>query len=135
MVTMKRVMRCLTLAAAGLICAGSLAAQDIALPEVSDRILSTDTAILRGLDRVAGTSVDIALSAGQDWRLGPLVVTMTECRYPADNPLAEAYAWIDVYDSQAGGIIFSGWMIASSPALNALDHRRYDLWVLNCKTS
>ena len=30
--------------------------------------------------------------------------------------------------------VFSGWMIASSPALNALDHARYDVWVMRCKT-
>jgi hypothetical protein len=28
--------------------------------------------------------------------------------------------------------VFSGWMVASSPALSALDHPRYDVWVLNC---
>jgi len=30
--------------------------------------------------------------------------------------------------------VFKGWMIASSPALNALDHPRYDVWVLRCIT-
>ncbi|MEZ5716636.1 MAG: DUF2155 domain-containing protein [Paracoccaceae bacterium] len=30
--------------------------------------------------------------------------------------------------------IFTGWMVASSPALNAMDHRRYDVWVLRCIT-
>ena len=28
--------------------------------------------------------------------------------------------------------LFSGWMLASSPALSALDHPRYDVWVLSC---
>ena len=32
-------------------------------------------------------------------------------------------------------VAFSGWMVASSPALNALDHSRYDIWVLRCMTS
>ncbi|MGB1970407.1 MAG: DUF2155 domain-containing protein, partial [Paracoccaceae bacterium] len=30
---------------------------------------------------------------------------------------------------------FMGWMVASSPALNPLDHRRYDVWVLRCAMS
>lgn len=30
--------------------------------------------------------------------------------------------------------IFSGWMFASSPALNALEHPVYDVWVIDCKT-
>lgn len=32
------------------------------------------------------------------------------------------------------GMIFSGWMFASSPALNALEHAVYDVWVIDCKT-
>lgn len=30
--------------------------------------------------------------------------------------------------------IFSGWMFASSPALNAMEHPVYDVWVIDCKT-
>jgi hypothetical protein len=30
--------------------------------------------------------------------------------------------------------IFSGWMFASSPALSALQHPVYDVWVIDCKT-
>ncbi|GAB4519341.1 MAG: hypothetical protein Kow00133_05020 [Amphiplicatus sp.] len=30
--------------------------------------------------------------------------------------------------------IFSGWMFASSPGLNALEHPVYDVWVIDCKT-
>lgn len=132
---MTRILRHIVLGAAAALWATNPGAQEITLPEVSERILSSDTAILRGLDRVAGNSVDLTISREQDATLGPLVVMMRECRYPADNPMGEAYAWIDVFDSRAEEMIFSGWMIASSPALNALDHRRYDIWVLNCKTS
>jgi hypothetical protein len=28
---------------------------------------------------------------------------------------------------------FSGWMFASSPALSAMEHPVYDLWVLDCE--
>ncbi|MGB0439332.1 MAG: DUF2155 domain-containing protein [Paracoccaceae bacterium] len=31
--------------------------------------------------------------------------------------------------------VFEGWIIASSPALNAMDHARYDVWVLRCNTA
>ena len=33
-----------------------------------------------------------------------------------------------------GENIFRGWMFASSPALNALEHPVYDVWVIDCKT-
>ncbi|MBR3369101.1 MAG: DUF2155 domain-containing protein [Rhodobacteraceae bacterium] len=113
----------------------SAVAQGISVPGASDHILRSDSAVIRGLDRVAGTSVDFEVDQGQDARIGHLVAMLKECRYPADNPAAEAYAWIDVYDTRAEEMLFSGWMIASSPALNALDHGRYDLWVISCKTS
>ena len=29
---------------------------------------------------------------------------------------------------------FHGWMIASSPALSALEHSRYDVWVIRCRS-
>lgn len=36
---------------------------------------------------------------------------------------------------EAEGVnIFRGWMFASSPALNALEHPVYDVWVIDCKT-
>lgn len=115
--------------------APALAQDDQIPPAPSDRIGSANGAVLRGLDRVAGTSEDIRLQRGGDTRIGHLIVMLEECRYPVENPAGEAYAWIDIFDTRADEIIFSGWMIASSPALNALDHPRYDLWVLSCTTS
>ena len=34
--------------------------------------------------------------------------------------------------SERASHLFSGWMLASSPALNALEHPVYDVWVLDC---
>ena len=110
-------------------------AQGLAIPGASEHFMRADGAIIRGLDRVAGTSVDFEVDQSNDARIGHLIAMVKECRYPADNPAGEAFAWIDVYDTRADEMLFSGWMVASSPALNALDHARYDLWVLNCKTS
>lgn len=113
----------------------TLPAQDIAIPGQAERVLTGNGAVLRGLDKVAGTSRDIPLRNGESHMIAHLRVTLTECRYPDDNPTGEAYAWIDVYDTREDAELFAGWMIASSPALSALDHARYDLWVLNCITS
>ncbi len=121
----------------GLLAALPLAsgAQEIEVPGASDRIETGTGAVLRGLDKMAGTTEDITLSRGESAEVGHLVVMLEDCRYPIENPAGEAYAWIDIFDTRADDMIFSGWMIASSPALNALDHSRYDVWVLNCKTS
>jgi len=90
--------------------------------------------VLRGLDKHAGTTVDMDMKVGDTVALGWLEITLGECRYPSANPAGDAYAWLVIREKAGEAPIFEGWMIASSPALNALDHSRYDVWVLNCTT-
>ena len=92
-------------------------------------------AVLKGLDKVSGEVTDIEIEVGETVTIGRIDVTLADCRYPEDNPTGEAYAWLDIKDELRGGTIFGGWMIASSPALNALDHARYDVWVIRCTTA
>ena len=87
---------------------------------------------LRLLDKVTGRVADLALSRGQSVDQGRVTVLLDECRYPRDNPAADAQAHLTVVDTAAGTTVFSGWMLASSPALSAMDHHRYDIWVLSC---
>ena len=114
--------------------AGAAGAQDIEVPQASDRIATGIGANLRALDRVAGTSIDLTLGNRDSVAVGSLTVTLQECRYPVENPAGEAWAWIEIRDNRSTETLFAGWMVASSPALNALDHRRFDVWVLNCRT-
>ncbi|TDX28298.1 MULTISPECIES: DUF2155 domain-containing protein [Rhodovulum] len=99
----------------------------------------TDTApmgaVLRGLDKLSGDTVDLTLAPGETGRVWRLTVTLDECRFPADNPASDAFAFLDISDPTRNSHLFSGWMIASSPALNPLDNSRYDVWVLRCKSS
>jgi len=92
-------------------------------------------AVLRGLDKMSGALVDLAMSNGQTQAFGRLEVTLNECRYPAGNPAGDAFAYVVIRETGTAQPVFEGWMIASSPALNALDHARYDVWVLRCSTS
>lgn len=93
---------------------------------------SADGAILRGLDKVSGEVRDIALKSGATAKLGNLNVTLGECRFPLANPAGDAYAYLEVTSDLSQDTVFAGWMIASSPALNPLDHARFDVWVLRC---
>lgn len=90
---------------------------------------------LRGLDKIGGHSVDIDLLNGGSAQLGRLHIRLGECRYPAGNPSGDAYAYLTIHEEGKPELDFSGWMIASSPALSALDHPRYDVWVTRCITS
>lgn len=91
-------------------------------------------AVLRGLDKLNGTSVDMVLANGEKTELGRLTVILSECRYPADDLAGDAFAFLTIQDSNGTDPIFEGWMIASSPALSAMEHPRYDVWVLRCTT-
>lgn len=100
-----------------------------------EQVAAADGAILRALDRVNGAVTDIDIATGQSLNFGRLSVLLSECRYPKDNPSGDAYTHLVIFDLGDEDPVFRGWMIASSPALNALDHPRYDVWVLRCKTS
>lgn len=91
-------------------------------------------AVLRTLDKVSGEVIDVEMSVGQTMAYGPLQVTLHECRYPSNNRGGDAFGLVQVVDTRVVKELFAGWMIASSPALNALEHRRYDVWVLSCLT-
>ncbi len=93
-------------------------------------------AILRGLDKMNGQVEDFELQNGYSIGFGQLRVDLAECRHPDDNATGEAYAFLTIYDGPAvGEPAFQGWMVASSPALSAMDHARYDVWVLRCTTA
>lgn len=92
-------------------------------------------ALVRTLDKVTGQTADFDLDKGGSARLGRLTITLGDCRYPADDPASNAYGWITVLDDAAAAPVFQGWMIAAAPALNALDHQRYDVWLIRCRSS
>ena len=100
-----------------------------------EQVAAAPGAVLRGLDKVTGVVIDIEMANGDTARMGRLEVTLGECRYPAGNPAGEAYAYLVIREPSDLTPRFEGWMIASSPALNALDHARYDVWLLRCKTA
>lgn len=91
-------------------------------------------AVLHALDKLSGEVRDMTLTAGQTAEFGRITVRLAECRYPVDNPAGDAFAHVVVMRTGADAPQFDGWMIASSPALSALDDPRYDVWVSRCTT-
>ncbi len=97
------------------------------------RASSAAAAQLRGLDKLSGQSVDLQSTNLQPVEFGALSITMHDCRYPSNNPSGDAYVHLTIMDRGVEKPVFDGWMVASSPALSALDHPRYDVWVIRCK--
>ena len=90
---------------------------------------------LRGLDTLDGETEDIEVAVGETATFGHLEVTAETCRVPASDPEGDAWAFLSIRDVREDAPRFEGWMFASSPALSALDHPRYDVWVLSCSRS
>ena len=91
--------------------------------------------VVRVLDKINGTVTDLTLASGETAEVGLLSVTMGECRAPALNPTGDAYELLSIRTLRDETAVFEGWMIASAPALNAMDHPRYDVWALRCTAS
>ena len=104
----------------------------IAAPAGAQSFSEGRGAELRWLDKVSGETADVELSRGQAAVWGRLTIQLDSCRYPSESPGTEAWAHLTIRDSVAEKAAFNGWMVASSPALSALDHPRYDVWVLRC---
>ncbi len=90
---------------------------------------------LRGLDRINGTVADLSLQVGETVQYERLEITLLACRYPQGDITEDAFAELRIRDIREDEPRFVGWMFASSPALSALDHPRYDVWVLSCSNS
>lgn len=103
---------------------------------MAQRATTSGTGVtLRTLDKLTGKVEDVQIANRQTATVGRITITANECRYPNGNVAGEAYAYLVVQEVAVQEPVFAGWMIASSPALNPMDHPRYDVWVLRCTTS
>ena len=104
----------------------------MAAPAMAMEMSDAPGAQLRLLDKLTSAVTDLDLSNGQSQTVGRLTVVLDSCRFPSGNQTAEAEAHLTIIDAGSPTPVFSGWMIASSPALSAVDHPRYDVWVIRC---
>ena len=94
--------------------------------------------VLGGLDKVAARTAKFQVNLKQQVFYNTLIVTAYACKTRPPEEPPESAAFLDIQERKPDGTIqkiFSGWMFASSPALNALEHPVYDIWVVSCKTA
>lgn len=98
----------------------------------------TDIAVLRALDKVTARISTIEAPVGQPVAFGTLRIIARTCeKRPPEEP-PEAAAFLHVEESRPNEVpvtVFRNWMFASSPAVSAMDHPIYDIWVLDCLSS
>jgi hypothetical protein len=97
-----------------------------------------DVAQLRALDKVSARVSTLRAVVGVPVRFERLQVVVHACRKQPPEETPEAAAFLEIREIHpVGGVeeVFRGWMFASSPALSAMDHPVYDVWVVDCVSS
>ncbi len=93
-------------------------------------------AVLQGLDKITARVTPIKVPIGQTVRFGTLEIQVRACnKRPPEEP-PESAAYVEIQERKPGeqpARVFAGWMFASSPALSALEHAVYDVWVTDCQ--
>jgi len=111
-----------------------------------------ETAIFTGLDKITARITRLEVPIGERVQFGTLEILADSCnkRPPTETP--ETTAFVEVFDvgktladelaekdtaepslPRPPERLFSGWMFASSPGLNAVEHPVYDVWLIDCK--
>jgi hypothetical protein len=98
--------------------------------------ITNPTAVFSGLDKITGRIITFDVAINETVRFGALEVTPRACytRPPTENSQTDGFVEVDELTLQ-GELrrIFSGWMFAASPGLNAVEHPIYDVWLADCK--
>ena len=104
-----------------------------------------DTVILRTLDKITAMTRDFTVPVGESLKFGTLTIDVKHCEAKPPEAIPETFAFLQIFEPpqdrksrtnvEASERIklFSGWMLASKPAVSALDHGVYDVWVVACK--
>ncbi len=98
--------------------------------------LPNPIAVFNGLDKITGVTTTFEIPIGEEKRFGGLIVKPEACytRPPTEEPKTTTFVEVDeVISDETRKRIFSGWMFAESPGLNAVEHPIYDVWLTGCR--
>jgi len=92
-----------------------------------------NVAVLQALDKVTARVSTFDAPVNATIRFGTLEIIARTCdkRPPEETPESTAF----LRPGEPVVSVYRGWMFASSPALAAMEHPVYDVWVLDCKNS
>lgn len=94
-------------------------------------------AVFSGLDKITGRITSFDVHVDETRQFGALQVTPRACYTapPEETPKTDTFVEIDeVTLDRDIRRIFTGWMFADSPGLNALEHPVYDVWLRECRS-
>jgi len=101
----------------------------------ADRI-ENGVAVFAALDKVTARTSKFKVQLNETATFGALKVTPRVCysRPPTEQPKTTSFVEVD--EIQLDGQqkrIFTGWMFAESPGLNAVEHPVFDVWLTDCE--
>ena len=105
-------------------------------PQAGAQALKNPMAIFAGLDKITGRITTFEIPVNEVRRFGTLNVYPRVCntRPPTEEPKTTSFVQVDENLINGGTRrIFSGWMLAESPGLNAVEHPVYDVWLIGCR--
>ena len=105
-------------------------------------VLRSPVAVLQVLDKVTAETLRFEAPIGRRVRYKTLVVEVRACEtrgYADPEPRASAYLIVEIRtaslqasDTPQNREVFHGWSFAFTPALHAVEHPVYDLWLVAC---
>ncbi|ADV12674.1 DUF2155 domain-containing protein [Mesorhizobium sp. M7A.F.Ca.CA.001.09.2.1] len=104
-------------------------------PAGADRVTNA-VAEFAGIDKITGRIITFDVYIDETVQFGALQVTPRVCysRPQAEAPKTDSFVEVDeITLDRKIRRIFTGWMFAESPGLNAVEHAVYDVWLKACK--
>lgn len=98
--------------------------------------IKNSVATFSGLDKITGRTTTFDVYIGETYQFGSLQVTPRVCYTSSADEAARIDGFVEINEITLGQKIqriFTGWMFADSPGLNAVEHPVYDVWLKNCK--
>jgi hypothetical protein len=94
--------------------------------------------VMTGLDKITGRPTPIVARLNRPVEFATLTITVRYCYSTPPSETPETIAFLQIDDrrpDQPHRRVFSGWMYASTPGLNGLQHPLYDVWVISCSAN
>lgn len=107
----------------------------LAGPAVADAIRNP-IALFAGLDKITGKITRFEAGIDEVTRFGSLDVRARVCNTRPATEQPKTTAFVEVEEALPDGgkkRVFTGWMLAESPGLNAVEHPVYDVWLTGCR--
>lgn len=98
--------------------------------------IQTNAALMQAMDKVTGRVNKITVPVNGKISYGDFSLVLRACKKRPAEEMPENFAFIDVTDKSFGSDeynIFRGWIVSSTPGINAIEHPIYDVWLLECQ--